>query len=130
VASLPFRPLSLIHLTSVTPVMMNHSTESGHKQIEPGSQPRPGTPSNPTVEQMEGWNTDELLRWIDQKKSQFLRGDHLQKFMASKISGEGFLWASEDRKFFMDAGLPVGISEELSILSHEVKEASEFVPWR
>jgi hypothetical protein len=107
--------------------MMNHSTESGHKQIE---QPRPGMPSNPTVEQMEGWNTDELLRWIDQKKSQFLRGDDLQKFMASKISGEGFLWASGDRKFFMDAGLPVGISEELSILSHEVKEGGEFVPWR
>ena len=50
--------------------------------------------------------------------------------MVSKISGKGFLWAARDRKPFMDAGLPVGISIDLSILSLEIKEGGEFVPWR
>ena len=129
VASLPFHPLSFIHLTPVTLVVMNHSTESGHKQVEPGSQPRPEMPSNSTVQQMKDWDEDELLRWIQQKKPKLLSGDNLEKFIAAEIAGETFLRRAGDRKFFMDAGLPVGISQELSILSHGVKEGGEFIPW-
>jgi hypothetical protein len=107
---------------------MNHFTESGHKQIEPGSQPKPEMPSNPTVQQMKDWDKGDLLRWIRQKKPNLLSGYNLEMFIAAKIRGEGFLWAAGDRKFFMGAGLPVGISQELSILSHGVKERSEFIP--
>ena len=39
---------------------MSHSTESGHKQIEPEM------PSNPTVQQMKDWDKDELIQWIRQ----------------------------------------------------------------
>jgi hypothetical protein len=106
---------------------MNHSTEPGHKQVEPGSQPRPEIPLNPTVQQMKDGDKDELLRWIQKKKP--LNGGNLEKFIAAEISGGAFLWAAGDRKVFMDAGLPVGISQELSMLSHEVKEGGEFIPW-
>ena len=109
---------------------MNYSIEPGHKQIEPGSQPRPEILSNPTVQQMNDCDKDELLRWIQQKRPNLLSGDDLEKFIAAKILGGGFLRAGGDRKIFMDAGLPVGISQELSMLSHEVKERGESVPWR
>jgi hypothetical protein len=108
---------------------MNHSTEPGHKQIEPGSQPRPEIPLNPTVQQMKDGDKDELLRWIQRKRPNLLSGDDLEKFIAAKISGGSFLRAGGDRKFFMDADLPIGISEELSMLNHEVKEEGEFIPW-
>ena len=107
---------------------MNHSTEPGHKQIEPSSQPRPEIPLNPIVQQMKDWDQDRLLQWIRKKKPKLLSGGNLEKFIATEILGEGFLWAAGDRKFFMGAGLPVGISQELSILSHGVKERSEFIP--
>jgi hypothetical protein len=108
---------------------MNNSTGSGHKQIEPGSQSRQEMPSNPTVQQMKDWNKDELLQWIQQKKPQLLSGSDLEKFIAAEIWGEGFLWAAGDVDFFMKAGLPLGVSEVLAILGHEVKEGSEFIPW-
>jgi hypothetical protein len=108
---------------------MNRPTESGHKQIEHGSQPRPEMPSNPTVQQMKDWNKDELLKWILQEKPNLLSDDDLEKFKAAKIEGVDFLWAAGDRAFFMNAGLPVGTSQRLAILSHEVKERGEFIPW-
>ena len=111
------------------PVVMNHSTEPGHKQIEPGIQPRPEIPSNPTVQQMKDWDQDNLLQWIQQKKPNLLSGENLGKFVAAGILGEGFLWSAGGRQFFMDAGLPVGISQELAILGHEVKEGGESIPW-
>jgi hypothetical protein len=86
-------------------------------------------PSNPTVQQMKDWDKGELLRWIQQKKLNLLSGENLEKFIAAEILGEGFLWAAGDRTLFMDAGLPVGISQELSILSHGVKEGGEFILW-
>jgi hypothetical protein len=108
---------------------MKHSTESGHKQIEPGSQPRPEIPSNPTVQQMKDWDQDELLQWIQQKKPKLLSGENLEKFIAAEILGEVFLWAAGDRKFFMDAGLPIEISQALTILGHRVKKGGKFTPW-
>jgi hypothetical protein len=108
---------------------MNHSTESGHKQIEPGSQPRPEMPSNPTVQQMEDWDKDELLRWIQQKEPNLLSGDDLEKYIAAEISGNVFLWAAGDADFFMKADLPLGISLGLAILGHKVKEGGEFILW-
>jgi hypothetical protein len=108
---------------------MNHSTEPGHEQIEPGSQPRPEIPLNPTVQQMKDCDEDQLLRWIKRKNPNLLGGDDLEKFISAKISGGSFLRAGGDRKFFMDAGLVVGISEELSALNHEVNEGGEFIPW-
>jgi hypothetical protein len=82
---------------------MNHSTEPGHKQIEPGSQPRPEIPLNPTVQQMKDGDKDELLRWIQRKRPNLLSGD--------------------------DPELLAGVSEGLAILSREVKEGGEFIPW-
>jgi hypothetical protein len=86
-------------------------------------------PSNPTVQQMEGWNKDELLWWIQQKKPTLLSGNDLKKFIAAKILGVGFLWAAGDVDSFMKAGLPFGVSQGLAILGHEVKEGGEFIPW-
>jgi hypothetical protein len=108
---------------------MNHSTEPGHKQIEPGSQPRPEIPLNPTVQQMKGGDKDELLQWIQRKRPNLLSGDNLEKFIAAKIPGEAFLWGAGDKKIFMDNGLLAWVSEGLAILSHEVKEGGEFIPW-
>jgi hypothetical protein len=107
---------------------MNRSTRSSHKQIEPGSQSKPKMPSNPTVQQMKSWNEDKLLWWIQQKRPNLLRDNNLEKFVAAEIVGEGFLWAAGDVDFFMKVGLPVGISQILAILGHEVKERSEFIP--
>jgi hypothetical protein len=108
---------------------MNHSTEPGHEQIEPGSQPRPEIPLNPTVQQMKDCDKDQLLQWIKRKRPNLLSGDDLEKFIAAKMPGEAFLWGAGDRTFFIDTGLLAWVSEGLAILSHEVKEGGEFIPW-
>jgi hypothetical protein len=108
---------------------MNHSTEPVHEQIEPGSQPRPEIPLNPTIQQMKDCDKDQLLRWIKRKKPNFLSGDDLEKFIAANMPGQDFLWGAGDRKYFMDAGLPVWVSQGLALLSQEVMEGGEFIPW-
>jgi hypothetical protein len=85
--------------------------------------------SNPTVQQMKGWNKDKLLGWIQDKKPQLLRGNNLEKFIAAEISGESFLWAAREMDSFMKAGLPFGVSVGLAILAHEIKEGGEFILW-
>jgi hypothetical protein len=86
-------------------------------------------PSNPTVEQMKDWDTDELLQWIQKKKPNLLSSRNLERFIAAEILGEGFLWAAGDVDSFMKAGLSLGVSEVLASLGDEVKEGGEFIPW-
>jgi len=71
---------------------------------------------------MNGWNKEALLQWIQQKAPDLLSGEDLDKFIAAKISGKGFLRRAGDPDFFSKAGLPVGISEDLAGLREEVKK--------
>jgi len=93
-------------------------------QIKPSSQPRPEKPSNPTVEQMNGWDEDELLHWIQQKKPNLLgRRENLEKFEAANFLGESFLRHAGDTDYIMKvSGLPYLVSEDLAILGDKVKK--------
>ena len=102
--------------------MMSDSTSSDHGQAESSSQSRPEVPSNPTTQQMDSWNKDALLQWIQQKEPALLSGEDLDKFIAAKISGKGFLRRAGDLDFFIKAGLPIGVSQDLALLGDEVKK--------
>jgi hypothetical protein len=104
-SSLSFHPYPLFISRLVTPVT----------QINPSSQPRPGKPSNSTVEQTNGWDEDELLHWIQQKKPKLLeRRGNLEKFEAANFLGESFLRHTGDTDYIMKAtGLPYLVSEDL-----------------
>jgi len=84
-------------------------------------------PSHPTAQQMNKWDQDELLQWIQQKKPNLLSHDDLEKFTAAKFLGESFLRRAGDLDIFTKAGLPVGVSEVLANLGDEVKEG-KFIP--
>ena len=77
---------------------------------------------------MKDWDQDNLLQWIQQKRPNLLRREHLDKFRAAEFLGETFLRRAGDVDFFMKAGLPLGVSEVLASLGDEVKEG-EFISW-
>jgi hypothetical protein len=88
---------------------MNNSPEHSPKQAEP------------TIQEIEEWDEDELLSWIQKKRKKLLRGDNLEKFKSADIPGSIFLKHAGDRKFFHeDCSLPIGPSEALADLASEI----------
>jgi len=100
---------------------MDDSTQSDRGPVDPGS------PSNPSVEQMNSWTRQDLLQWIQQKRPDLLIDENLDKFRAAKISGAVFLSIAGEVDSFMETELPLGICTKLADLALQVKEGSKFV---
>jgi hypothetical protein len=78
-------------------------------------------PTIPTVEEMESWDEEKVLRWIQQRKPNLLKGDNLENFKKTHIMGTAFLVF--DYEFFHKAcGLQPGVGLVLKTLADEVNE--------
>jgi hypothetical protein len=78
--------------------------------------------TKPTTEEVEEWDTDELVEWIQQKRPKLFNDDQLEKFKAAYISGEAFLIAAGYVEFFKTGcNLPAGISLVLANLASRIK---------
>jgi len=76
---------------------------------------------NPITQEMEIWNKNKLLQWIQQKEPELLKDENLEKFKAAHISGKAFLKYAGDVQFFKKAcNLPIGTSERLADLASEI----------
>ena len=74
----------------------------------------------PTVQEMETWDEEKLLRWIQQREPNILEGDHLRQFKKICIGGYAFLRSSYEF-FHTTWRLPIGVGFELKILADKVK---------
>jgi hypothetical protein len=83
-------------------------------------------PKIPTVQEMETWDEEEVLRWIQQKHSFILKDDNLENFNKACIMGEAFLISDVD--FYETCRLPRGVGQALKLLADKVKEGSKFIP--
>jgi hypothetical protein len=83
--------------------------------------PNQASYTKPTIEEIEKWDEDELLKWIQQRQPGLLRGDNLEKFKAAFIRGRVFVRQAGDVGFFQNGcNLPIGISGELADLAREI----------
>jgi len=79
---------------------------------------------NPITQEMEIWNKNKLLQWIQQKEPELLKDENLEKFKAAHISGKAFLKYAGDVQFFKKAcNLPIGTSSDLADLANETKKS-------
>jgi hypothetical protein len=80
-----------------------------------------------TVQEMEAWDEEEVLRWIQQKYCTILKGDNLENFNKACIGGIVFLGSDVD--FYETCDLPRGVGLALKLLADKVKEEeSKFIP--
>jgi hypothetical protein len=84
-------------------------------------------PEIPTVQEMETWDEEKLLRWIQQRKPNILEGDHLKQFKKICIGGYDFLRSSWEF-FHKNFRLPAGVGLTLKNLADKVKEEGKFIP--
>jgi len=78
---------------------------------------------HPTTEKVQGWDSDELLKWIQKTQPKLLRVEkNFTRFKDAEISGKIFLKKADNAKFFMnECYLPPGPSEELADLASEIR---------
>jgi hypothetical protein len=102
---------------------MTTSSESKSEQTELNAQE---LPTIPTVQEMKTWNEEKVLRWIQQRDPNLLKGDNLGNFNKADIMGRAFL-ASDVDFFHKTCGLSAGVGLALKNLADEVKEG-KFIP--
>jgi hypothetical protein len=84
-------------------------------------------PTIPTTQEMQTWDEEKVLRWIQQRDLNILKDDNLENFNKAGITGEAFLLSSF--KFFSEScALSAGDSLVLESLVGEVKEEGKFIP--
>jgi hypothetical protein len=76
--------------------------------------------AEPTIEEINDWDADQLLKWLRDNRPKMLKGDQLEKFRAEDISGDVFVNHAGDVEFFKnECNLPSGTSERLAKLARE-----------
>jgi len=86
--------------------------------------PKQASQAEPTIEQIENWDADELLDWIQKNRPKVLKdNDKSEKFKREDISGDVFLNHAGDAEFFENkCKLPSGTSERLANLAREMAQ--------
>ena len=83
-------------------------------------------PTIPTVQEMKTWDEEKVLRWIQQRNQNILKGDNLEKFNKAGFTGSDFSISTVE--FFNKlCGLSVGASLLLDDLLNEVKRPRKFI---
>jgi hypothetical protein len=103
-------------------VTMTTSSEPIHERTEISPQ---DLPTIPTVQEMKTWDTEMVLRWIQQGDSNILRECDADNFKKARIAGRAFLLFNVE--FYHTCGLPRGVGLALKDLADEVKEG-KFIP--
>jgi hypothetical protein len=62
--------------------------------------PKQASYTKPTIEEMEEWDADQLLEWIQRYRPSLLKGDKVDKFKEPEISGRVFLMLADNVEFF------------------------------
>ena len=83
-------------------------------------------PAIPTVQEVETWDVERVLQWIQKRKPNNLGNDDVDNFKRARITGSAFLLSSYE--FFKSCALSPGASLVLAGLVNEVKEG-KFIPW-
>src|SRR5436309_9055210 len=96
---------------------MTPLSESKSERTEPSTQELPITP---TIQQVKTWDTEDVLRWIQQRDPNILKEGDLDNFKKARISGRVFSVFSFD--YFQECALSPGASLVLGSLVDEVKE--------
>jgi hypothetical protein len=99
---------------------MTTSSEPKPERTELGTQ---DLPTIPTVEEIETWDKKMVLRWIQRRKPNLLKGDNLENFNKACITGSAFLLSSFE--FFKDCALSPGASLALDRLVDEAKKGEK-----
>ena len=77
--------------------------------------------AEPKIEEIEDWDTDDLLNWIQKRHRKLLKDDDRRKLQKKRVDGVVFLKHAGDVDFFeMKCGLPIGTSERLADLVSEL----------
>jgi hypothetical protein len=77
--------------------------------------------AEPTIEEIEYWDADDLLRWIRRKHPKLLKSDDLKKLKRNRVDGVLFLNHAGDKEYFhKECKLASGTSERLANLAREI----------
>ena len=77
--------------------------------------------AEPKIEEIEDWDTDDLLNWIQKRHRKLLKDGDRKKLQKNRVDGVVFLKHAGDVDFFeMKCGLPIGTSERLADLVSEI----------
>jgi hypothetical protein len=83
-------------------------------------------PDIPTVQEMETWDTEKVLRWIHQRDSEILEDDDRDNLKKARIRGRNFLHLNV--KSFQSCNLPLGVAVDLNNLADQVRGKGKFIP--
>ncbi|KIX05608.1 uncharacterized protein Z518_03580 [Rhinocladiella mackenziei CBS 650.93] len=78
----------------------------------------------PTIQEMESWNDEQLLEWIQEIQPNIFRNkkENVSTFKAAEIDGSTFLDYAGDIDFFSKTQLPPGVYGALASLAKKVKK--------
>jgi len=87
--------------------------------LEPN--PAESAANEPTIEEIESWESEKLLEWIQQKLSVKLKPEDGAKLLKAEIDGELFIGLASHKlsTVFEKAGLSIGVSSKLAKLARE-----------
>jgi hypothetical protein len=110
---------------------MNNPLDPNPKPTELSSQAGQAKPvtNEPTTQEMEIWNKDKLLLWIQEKKPELFEDEVLETSKAARVSGKAFLNHAGDLGFFKGCNLPMGTSWDLADLAKETKKSKHYLSY-
>jgi hypothetical protein len=76
--------------------------------------------NEPTTQEIEIWNKDKLLLWVQEKKQEL---DEVLEIFKARISGKASLKYAGDVQFFKECNLPMGTSSNLADQANETKKS-------
>jgi hypothetical protein len=83
-------------------------------------------PITPAIQAMKSWDTEKVLRWIEQRDSNILEENDIDNFKKARIAGRGFLaYSVED---FQNFGLSLTVATALWDLAGEIRYPGKFIP--
>src|SRR5271163_1496366 len=106
------------------PVAMTASFEPEPERTDLTTQ---DLPTIHIVEDMNTWDADKVLRWIQLTNLNLLQGGDLYSFKRADFIGIVFLVS--DAALFRSKGMCRECSLGLEVLVNEVKEGSKFIQW-
>ncbi|KIX01367.1 uncharacterized protein Z518_09092 [Rhinocladiella mackenziei CBS 650.93] len=91
--------------------------------------PKQASHSKLAIDEINEWDADDLLKWIDQERPGLLKGEGLERFKTANINKNIFVNSAGDMGFFRnECELSVGISKSLAMLASEVAKGKTTGP--
>ena len=79
--------------------------------------------AEPKIEEIETWDTCDLVNWIKQRAPKLLQVDDIKKLKRERVDGVVFLKHGGDKEYFRnDCNLAGGTSERLADLAFETMQ--------